>query len=96
MLSHADAMLKHTVKRFNERFKKEDFTYKSKKYGTVDFTEVVANCIVNAPKKGKYVRDAGGNRSLFKVEVCKEVKPVYVIWDKNHGVPATVLTGKMV
>jgi glutamine cyclotransferase len=95
MMSPDEGMIKHAIERFTERFKKEDFVYKSKKYGLVDFTEEVVNSIVHAPKHGKCVGGGKGYRTIFKVKVHEKTKPVFVVWDMKYSVPVTVLTGPM-
>jgi hypothetical protein len=84
----------HVVKRFNERFKTEDFMHNTKKYGMVDFKNEVASAIVNAPKMGKNVKGGKGFKEIFKIRIM-DTKAVFVVWDMEFNIPVTVLTSEM-
>ena len=94
MKTYEENMILHAMSRFNKRFKPEDFHHKSKKYGMVDFTPEVANAIANAPKMGENVNGGKGYRTIFKIRIM-DTKAVFVVWDMEFNVPATVLTGEM-
>ena len=94
MKTYEENCKNHVIKAFNKRFKNEDFHYKSKKYGIEDFTPEVANAIANAPKMGESVNGGKGYRTIFKIRIM-DTKAVFVVWDMEFNVPATVLTGEM-
>ena len=94
MKTHKENCIYHVVARFEERFKKEDFIYKSKKFGVVDFTNEVVNAIWNAPKAGIFVPGGKGDCVIFKIKFM-ETKSVFVVWNKIMDCAVTVLTGEM-
>ena len=94
MKTHKENCIYHVVARFEERFKKEDFIYKSKKFGVVDFTNEVINAITNAPKAGIFVPGGKGDCVIFKIKY-NDTKPVFVVWNKVVDCAVTVLTGEM-
>ena len=94
MKTHKENCIVHAIKRFEQRFTKKDFIYKSKKMGEVDFKNEVVAAIVNAPKTGKSVKGGRGFRNIFKVKIM-DTKPVFVVWDMEYSIPVTVLTGEM-
>jgi len=94
MKTHRDNCVSHVIAKFEERFKKEDFIYKSKKMGEVDFKNEVINAIINAPTAGKWVKGGKGTRNIYKIKYC-ETKSVFVVWDSFLDCAVTVLTGEM-
>ena len=94
MKTHKENCIYHVVARFEERFKKEDFLYKSKKFGVVDFTNEVIKSITNAPKAGIFVPGGKGDCVIFKIKY-NDTKPVFVVWNKVVDCAVTVLTGEM-
>ncbi len=86
--------LSHLTMRFEERFNEEDFVYKTKKLGVVDFKNEIINAIVNAPIAGKWVKGGKGTRNIYKIKYG-ETKPVFVVWDIKLSIPITILTDKM-
>jgi len=95
-MTHYENCVYHVIKRFNERFVKEDFDYRDKRRGVVNFTKEVCASIVNAPNIGKEVSGGKGNRKIYKIKYMKKTKPVYVVWDTKMMVPVTVLTHDMI
>ena len=94
MKTHKENCISHVVVRFEERFTEEDFIYKSKKMGVVDFKNEVVNAIVNAPKAGKFVMGGKGDCVIFKIKFM-DTKSVFVVWNKLMDCAVTVLTGEM-
>ena len=94
MKTYEENCKNHVIKAFNKRFKNEDFHYKSKKYGMVDFTKEVVSAIVNAPKMGENVNGGKGLKEIFKIRIM-DTKAVFVVWDMEFNVPVTVLTSEM-
>ena len=94
MKTHKENCVSHVIAMFEERFKKEDFVYKSKKMGVVDFKNEVAIAIVNAPKAGKFVTGGKGDCDIFKIKIM-DTKSVFVVWNKVMDCAVTVLTGEM-
>jgi len=94
MKTHKENCISHVVARFEERFKKEDFIYMSKRNGVVDLKELVISAIVNAPMMGKFVKGGKGNCVIFKIKY-NNIMPVFVVWDKAMSCAVTVLTGDM-
>jgi len=94
MKTHKENCISHVIAMFEERFKKEDFIYISKKMGVVDFKNEVANAIVNASKSGKFVPGGKGDCDIFKIKIM-DTKSVFVVWNKVIGCAVTVLTGEM-
>ena len=84
----------HAILRFEERFDKEDFVYKTKKLGVVDFKNEIINAIINAPIAGKWVKGGKGTRNIYKIKYG-ETKPVFVVWDMALNCIVTVLTEEM-
>ena len=94
MKTHKENCISHVVARFEERFIEEDFIYKSKKMGVVDFKNEVVNAIVNAPKAGKFVKGGKGDCIIFKIKFM-DTKSVFVVWNKPMDCAVTILTDEM-
>ena len=86
--------ISHVITRFGERFAKEDFTTKSKKWGINSWIDEVLRDVLNAKNTGYKVKDGMGHRMFYKVEFMN-TKPVFVLWDMFLDCAVTVLTGDM-
>ena len=91
---HKKNCISHVITRFGERFAKEDFTTKSKKWGINGWTDEVLRDVLNAKNTGHKVKDGMGHRMFYKVEFMN-TKPVFVLWDMFLDCAVTVLTGDM-
>jgi len=91
---HKKNCISHVITRFGERFAKEDFTTKSKKWGINGWADEVLRDVLNAKNTGYKVKDGMGHRMFYKVEFMN-TKPVFVLWDMFLDCAVTVLTGDM-